>query len=70
MNHIDNDVEAHINLSFMDAALGCKKSIRYKRNVNCGACNGTGSSKGSSATVCSNCRGSGQVKFYSSIFAL
>lgn len=61
MNEIETDVEAHISLSFMDAALGCKKTIRYKRNVNCSTCNGSGSAKGSSINICSNCKGSGQV---------
>jgi DnaJ-class molecular chaperone len=70
MNEIDTDVEANINLSFIDAALGCKKTIRYRRNVNCGTCNGSGSAKGSSISVCSNCKGSGQVYLYSYNFVI
>ena len=64
-NMIEADVEAHVNLSFMDAALGCKKTIKYKRHINCGTCGGSGSAKGTSISICSNCKGSGQV-YYSS----
>lgn len=61
MSDIESDVEANIHLSFMDAALGCKKSIRYKRQVSCSSCNGTGSAKGISLKTCGTCGGSGQV---------
>lgn len=61
MNEFDSDVEAHLNLTFLEAALGCKKTIRYKRQVNCTTCNGSGSARGSSPTICSRCKGSGHV---------
>ena len=61
MNEFESDVEAHLNLSFMNAALGCKKTIHYSRQVNCDACKGSGSSKGTSPSICSSCKGSGQV---------
>lgn len=61
MNTFDGEVETLINLTFLEAALGCKKTIRYKRQVNCGTCNGSGSAKGSTPIVCPSCKGSGQV---------
>jgi len=61
MAQFDADVESHLNLTFSESVLGCKKSIRYKRTVNCAGCNGTGAEKGTSPSVCSSCKGSGQV---------
>lgn len=62
MTEFELDVEARINLSFNEAVLGSRKIIKYKRQINCDSCNGTGSAKGSSSTICIDCKGSGQVK--------
>lgn len=62
MVDLDANVETHLRLSFLEAALGCKKSIRYKRDVLCGSCSGSGSSKGSSPSICPSCKGTGQVR--------
>lgn len=57
---LDAHAETHLRLSFMEAALGCKKTIKYKRNVSCSSCNGSGSAKGSSPSICPSCKGTGQ----------
>ena len=59
MNEIDADAEAHIHLSFKEAALGCNKRVRYQRQVNCSSCNGSGAERGHPPSVCSACKGSG-----------
>lgn len=57
-----NDIEYSITLTFEEAVFGTKKEISITRNENCEDCNGTGAEKGTSATTCSNCGGSGQVR--------
>ena len=56
-----NDTSAAVNLSFEEAALGCKKTIRFTKIDNCSDCGGTGCEKGSSAKTCPVCHGSGHV---------
>ena len=56
-----SDVEVNVVLSFEEAAKGCKKTIKVTRIENCKECSGSGAEKGTSATTCSACRGSGRV---------
>lgn len=56
-----NDTAAVVNLSFEEAAKGCKKSIKFTKIDTCGDCGGSGCEKGSSAKTCPVCHGSGQV---------
>lgn len=55
------DIQVRVNLSFEEAAFGCKKSINLTRTEACGACNSTGAKNGTAYSTCSRCRGSGQV---------
>ena len=54
------DVEISLNISFMEAAKGCKKKVSYDVIGVCKSCKGTGAQKGSSPVTCPNCKGSGQ----------
>lgn len=56
-----SDVEAHVVISFEEAAKGCKKTIKVTRIENCKECSGSGAEKGTSPVTCSACRGSGRV---------
>ena len=55
-------VQIEMPLSFMDAAKGCRKTFRYKHNVSCSTCNGTGAKGGKEFSTCSHCNGTGTVK--------
>ena len=55
-------VQVEMPLSFMDAAKGCRKTFRYKHNVTCSCCNGTGAKGGKEFSTCSHCNGTGTVK--------
>lgn len=55
------DVETTVNISFDEAAKGCKKEISYNSVVTCKECSGTGAQKGTSPKTCSVCSGRGQV---------
>lgn len=61
MTEFELNVETSIHLSFDEAVLGAQKIIKYKRQINCDSCGGSGSAKGSSPIICNNCKGSGQV---------
>ena len=56
-----NDASASVNISFEEAAKGCKKTIKVTKIDNCHDCGGTGCEKGSSSKTCPVCHGSGQV---------
>lgn len=56
------DTETSIYISFEEAAKGCKQTITFQHVENCEECSGSGAKKGTSATTCSNCGGSGQVR--------
>lgn len=56
-----NDVRVNVTLSFMEAALGTKKTINITRAESCTDCAGSGSKKGSSSSTCPDCNGQGQV---------
>lgn len=57
-----NDLRFGINISFEEAAFGCKKEINISRIENCSVCQGTGSKPGSDPSRCPDCNGSGQVR--------
>lgn len=56
-----NDASTSVNLSFEEAAKGCKKDVKITKIDNCPDCSGSGCEKGSSAKSCPVCHGSGQV---------
>ena len=55
------NVMAHLELSFEEAAFGCEKEVSSQRIESCGRCNGSGSEDGSVET-CATCRGAGSVR--------
>lgn len=56
-----NDTAASVNISFEEAAKGCKKTIKVTKIESCKECGGSGAEKGTSAKTCPVCHGSGQV---------
>ncbi len=56
------DTSASVNLSFEEAAKGCKKTIRVTRIDTCSECGGSGAEKGSTPKTCPVCHGTGQVR--------
>lgn len=55
------DIQARVNLSFEEAAFGCKKSISLSRTEACEVCHGTGAKNGTAYKTCSRCGGSGTI---------
>lgn len=57
-----SDVEAVLDLSFVDAVFGCEAEVTARTAVACDECEGTGAERGTSPSVCTECSGSGQVR--------
>ena len=56
------DIDVRVDLTFTEACLGVKKTIKVNRNENCDACHGTGAKNGTEVETCSTCHGSGRVR--------
>ena len=57
-----NDVRQVVNVSFEEAAFGCKKKINITKQESCPSCGGTGARKGTSPETCQHCHGTGQIQ--------
>jgi molecular chaperone DnaJ len=55
-----NDLEHHLNISFMEAIRGLSTRLTVNRAENCGVCQGTGLDSGKGPRVCTACNGTGQ----------
>lgn len=56
-----DDIGIRLDLTFMEAAKGCKKEINITRLETCDECDGSGAEKGTTAQSCSQCGGVGKV---------
>ena len=68
--HPGNDLKYDLHITFEEAAFGTEKEIEVRRRRTCGACSGTGASKGSSPETCDDCGGQGQVRMQQGFFAI
>ena len=59
------DLTFELELSFLDAALGCTKELSYSRKDRCADCRGTGAKGGTALKQCQKCNGTGQIKYTS-----
>ncbi|TFK41328.1 hypothetical protein BDQ12DRAFT_679272 [Crucibulum laeve] len=57
------DIEAAVNVSFLDACKGTKKKVSYSPVINCTSCSGTGLKEGAKRSTCTTCNGSGTQTF-------
>lgn len=56
-----SDLRFITEIEMREVITGKEQQIEFDTEANCGDCTGTGAAKGSSATTCKVCRGSGQV---------
>ena len=54
-------VRASVNISFEEAAFGCKKEVTVAKVETCADCKGTGCAPGTTPEICPDCKGTGQV---------
>lgn len=55
------DIRQVIELTFEEAAFGCKKKLTLNKTENCEVCHGSGAKPGTNPETCKRCGGSGQV---------
>lgn len=55
------DLRTDITVSFMEAARGAEKELRFQKNTVCSACRGTGAKDGTPPAICPTCRGTGHI---------
>ncbi len=65
-----SDLRYDMEISFLDAALGCEKEISVNKLEQCDACSGSGAESGSGVKNCSTCGGRGQVIMSRGIFSI
>jgi len=54
-------VRATVNISFEEAAFGCKKEVTVAKIETCPDCKGTGCAPGTTPEICPDCKGTGSV---------
>jgi len=64
------DLRYSLELSFEEALFGTETHIQIPREETCKGCGGSGAAPGTSPTVCSACRGAGQVTFQQGFFSV
>jgi molecular chaperone DnaJ len=64
------DLRYDLEITFEESARGCETTIQIPRQESCETCHGSGAAPGSSPTVCSQCRGQGQVRFQQGFFTV
>lgn len=55
------NVRASVTITFEEAVKGCKKTVTVNKVETCSECSGSGAAKGTSASTCPTCHGTGQV---------
>lgn len=57
------DISLNVTLTFEEAAFGTQKEITVNRFEPCAACRGTGAKNGTQYVKCTNCGGTGKVRY-------
>jgi molecular chaperone DnaJ len=55
------NIEAILEIDFMDSVFGTEKEILVDKKIKCEKCNGQGAEPGSKIDTCTSCKGSGRV---------
>ena len=64
------DLRYDLEITFEESARGTETTIQIPRYENCETCKGSAAAAGSSPSVCSRCRGQGQVRFQQGFFTV
>jgi molecular chaperone DnaJ len=64
------DLRYDLEITFEESARGAETSIQIPRQESCETCHGSGAAAGSSASVCPQCHGQGQVRFQQGFFTV
>lgn len=58
-----SDIRYDLNLEFKDSVFGIEKEIQFRRTEDCHVCSGSGAKPGTKKETCSNCNGTGEVRY-------
>ena len=64
------DLRYNLNISLEEAAFGAEKSIKIPRWQSCEVCSGTGAEPGKPPVTCTQCKGTGHVRFQQGFFSV
>jgi len=64
------DLRYDLEIAFDEAAKGTETTVQIPRQETCETCSGNGAAPGTSASVCSMCRGQGQVRRQQGFFTV
>jgi len=64
------DLRYDLEITFAQSATGAESTIQIPRHESCGTCSGSGAAPGTQPTACSQCRGSGQIRFQQGFFTM
>ncbi|MBM4186516.1 MAG: molecular chaperone DnaJ [Gemmatimonadetes bacterium] len=56
------DIRVTVRLTLGDVAVGAKRTVKLKTQIQCKACTGSGGARGARPARCSSCGGSGEVR--------
>lgn len=56
------DIRIGATISFMEACMGVKKTVRFTHYEKCSDCGGSGAKAGTHAETCPDCRGTGTIR--------
>ncbi|HEX5748970.1 MAG TPA: molecular chaperone DnaJ [Archangium sp.] len=64
------DLRFNLEISFEEAAFGCRPKVPIPRPKKCDTCSGSGSKSGAAPKPCGTCGGSGELRFTQGFFAV
>lgn len=64
------DLRFNLEISFEEAAFGCRPKVPIPRPKKCETCSGSGSKSGAAPKACNTCGGSGELRFTQGFFAV
>jgi len=64
------DLRYDLEISFEESARGAETAIQIPRQESCDTCGGSGSARGSSASMCPQCKGQGQIRSQQGFFTV
>lgn len=64
------DLRYNLEISFEEAAFGCRPKVPIPRPKKCETCSGSGSKSGAAPKQCATCGGVGEVRFTQGFFAV
>ena len=65
-----DDLRFDLTIEFEDAIFGTENEVKIRRMEICGTCHGRGSASGHGPSVCSQCKGHGQLRYQQGFFSV